>query len=100
MFVRNSVFIFGTAVLFSSCAAINNPEGGPKDETNPKLVASFPVDKSVNINTKTIRLTFDEEVKAPNLQKQLQISPNTDPKYTVKTDKNSVILTFEKELDP
>ncbi|WP_439880846.1 Ig-like domain-containing domain [Pontibacter sp. MBLB2868] len=90
--------ILSTLFGVAACASISAPEGGPKDETPPKLVSSNPQDQALNVKSKTITLVFDEEVQQNNLQKELIITPNTQNKYKVKTDKNQISLEFDKPL--
>lgn len=82
----------------ASCATQNPPQGGPKDETPPTLVSSTPKDQQLNVDTRTVSLTFDEEVQQNSLQKELLITPNINNPYQVKTDKNTLTLEFEKPL--
>ncbi|MEJ8802588.1 Ig-like domain-containing domain [Pontibacter sp. H249] len=88
--------ILSTATMAASCASVSAPEGGPKDETPPTLQSSNPKDQQLNVNTNTITLTFDEEVQQNNLNTQLLITPNTDNKYKVRSNKNVLSLEFEK----
>ncbi|WP_242921652.1 Ig-like domain-containing domain [Pontibacter liquoris] len=82
----------------SSCASISSPEGGPKDTTPPTLKSSTPKNQQLNVKGKTVSLTFDEEIQAKNLTRELLITPNTNNTYKVKTDKETITLEFEKPL--
>lgn len=88
--------ILSTAVMAASCASVSSPEGGPKDNTPPTLKSSSPKDQALNVKTNTVTLTFDEEVQPNKLNTELLITPNTDNKYKVRTDKNTIRLEFEK----
>lgn len=61
-----------------SCVAVQEPEGGPPDETPPKLVRSFPGDGALNCNVKTIRLIFDKDIRVENPYSNLLIMPKLD----------------------
>lgn len=93
--------VLGVASLatITSCASINNPEGGPKDEVPPTLVGSNPKNKELNVKTTTIQLDFDEEVQPSSLTKELLITPYQDNKYKVKTDKSRLELAFEQPFE-
>ncbi|MCF6350235.1 MAG: Ig-like domain-containing protein [Flavobacteriaceae bacterium] len=58
-----------------SCARRGNPTGGLKDENEPIIINAIPSHKSVNFNTKEIKIYFDEYIKLKDIQKQLIISP-------------------------
>lgn len=65
-----------TAVLVViSCANIGTPDGGRYDETPPVVLGSSPADRSVNIHTKKISISFDEFVKLNNPNEKVIISP-------------------------
>lgn len=88
----------GVLAGLASCATQSTPQGGPKDETAPTLVSSNPKDQQLNVDTRTITLTFDEEVQQNNLQKELLITPNINTRYKVVSDKNELRLEFEQPL--
>ena len=94
---NTAIQVFGLALL-TGCASINNPEGGPKDETPPKLVSSNPKDQQLNVKTNIITLDFDEEVQQNNLTKELLITPNLENKFKVRSDNNQLQLVFDKPL--
>jgi uncharacterized protein (DUF2141 family) len=87
------------AFILYGCAQQFMPTGGPVDKTPPLLVASDPGEKEVNVQTKRIRLTFDEYIKEEKLKEQLIISPSIDNTYQSTVRRNEMILEFEKELD-
>ena len=82
--------------MAASCASVSAPEGGPKDTTPPTLTSSNPKDQELNVKTRTITLTFDEEVQQNKLNSELLITPNTDNKYKIRTNKNVMTLEFER----
>ena len=49
--------------LFTSCANIGMPKGGPKDVTPPKVLKSIPKNYSTLFKGKEIEITFDEYIK-------------------------------------
>lgn len=61
--------------LFSGCAVIIPPTGGPKDVTPPKVVEYLPDNKSTHFTGHKIKITFDEYIQLKSLDKQLIVSP-------------------------
>ena len=61
--------------IFISCANMGNPEGGLYDEEPPKIVATYPTDKSTNIDTKKFTILFDEYVSIENATEKVVVSP-------------------------
>lgn len=75
--------------LWSQCANIQSPTGGPKDKRPPKLLSSVPPANAVNYKGLTVLLTFDENVKLNSPREEIIISPTLgkDIEYTVKGNK-------------
>ena len=82
--LSNFIFIAFLCLVFINCANRGAPEGGPKDETPPKITKSIPENYSTNFKAKEIKIYFDEYIKIANLSKQLIISPpmKTQPEIT------------------
>jgi uncharacterized protein (DUF2141 family) len=99
MYVPNSLLSLSFIALLSSCAAVTQPQGGPKDEKKPELVKATPHNGSLNFKGKTLILTFNEDVQSPELNKQLIITPNTGNAYSIKNDRRTIELTFDKDLE-
>ncbi|OKL41253.1 Ig-like domain-containing domain [Pontibacter flavimaris] len=87
------------ATGMAACATQSPPEGGPRDQTPPKLVNSNPKDQQLNVDTRTITLEFDEEVQQNTLTKELLITPNVNNPYKVIPNRNVLTLEFEKPLE-
>ncbi|WP_299989944.1 Ig-like domain-containing domain [uncultured Pontibacter sp.] len=99
MKIVNSLLLAASVITIASCASINNPEGGPKDEDAPELLNSNPKSQELNVSTRTITLDFNEEVQQNNLQKELLITPFTDNKYQVRSSRTRMELVFEQPFE-
>ncbi|WP_191906446.1 Ig-like domain-containing domain [Hymenobacter baengnokdamensis] len=84
-----------------SCAAISSPQGGPRDKTPPRLIATSPDSAARNVKQQFIRLTFSEPIQVKDLTKNLLITPQLRPdnSYSVRTDRDAVSLLFKKPLE-
>ena len=71
------IFPFITlCLLVYSCANRGlGPQGGPKDETPPRLVGSRPAPNATNVQSRTIVLEFDEFIQVKDVYKNVIISP-------------------------
>lgn len=78
------ILLIFLGLVFVNCANRGTPDGGPKDETPPKIVDEIPENFNTNFNAKVIKIYFDEYVRIKDVQKQLIISPpmNTQPEIT------------------
>lgn len=69
------IFMAVVAILFAACANMGTPDGGPYDETPPKVVSTTPVFGAVNAKSQKITLLFDENVKITNASEKVIVSP-------------------------
>lgn len=72
-----------SSIFFLACAQQVAPTGGERDVTAPKVIQSKPENQSINFNSKSIELEFDEFIKLNNLKEQLIVSPPL--KYNLQT---------------
>lgn len=61
--------------LLVSCARMGQPDGGWFDETPPKIVRTFPADRSTAVKSKKISIVFDEFIKLDNPSEKVVVSP-------------------------
>lgn len=99
--VRGVLWLGGLALCFAlcaRCARVMAPEGGPKDETPPKLLRAKPEPFALNFADKEVRLYFDEIVATKEFQKAVQVSPPMKYPITPVDKGKSVLLKFEDTL--
>lgn len=98
----SALFLLPVGTLLAGCAAISSPEGGARDTEAPKLVGTNPRDGATNVATRNIRLDFSESVQLKDLSKKLLITPSIpeDNNYTIREERRSIELRFEKDLAP
>lgn len=61
--------------IFTQCAKIVSPSGGPKDTIPPVMVRSNPAMDATNFSGEKVTLTFNEFIILQEYQKKLAISP-------------------------
>ena len=71
------ILLLATAValLTLGCARPGTPDGGPYDETPPKVVGAKPNEGAVNSRSNNIEIFFDEYVKLEKAAEKIVISP-------------------------
>lgn len=88
------------ATLIYGCAAMQTPQGGPKDTNPPKVLKMTPENLTTNFKAKKIVIEFDEYVKLNNEFKEFSISPELEraPELKAKLKKLEITLpdTLEK----
>ena len=84
-------------VIFSGCANIVAPTGGPEDTQAPRLdtAASTP-NMQTNFKKQDIILAFDEWLKLQDVFNQVVVSPPLDYQPEVRLKKKSVIFEFDE----
>jgi uncharacterized protein (DUF2141 family) len=85
------VLLLAMLFLFSSCAQIVTPAGGPIDKIPPRAVKYMPDSAAIHFVGKTIIITFDEFIELTDIQKELTISPPMDIPPEVK-EKGKMLL--------
>lgn len=100
----NRVCYFGISILtilliISSCATVQQPMGGPKDETPPKILSIVPENLTRNFDKREIQITFDEFVRLKNEFTEISISPDMDEAPQYKMKKKTLIVTLPDSLE-
>ncbi|WP_221179607.1 Ig-like domain-containing protein, partial [Candidatus Cardinium hertigii] len=90
-------------LLIFSCVAVEEPQGGPPDETPPKLVHSFPENEATNFKGNKIRLIFDKEIAVDNPYSKLLIIPKLDKPakkrpYSYKINGETLVIKLNAPL--
>ena len=63
------------ALLVAACASIGSPDGGPYDETPPRVVQCSPANKATNVDQRKISILFNEYIKMENASEKVVVSP-------------------------
>lgn len=92
--------IVGIGFMVYSCANKGYPEGGPKDETPPKVVSEQPASFTKNFNKKNISIYFDEYVQLKEINEKFIISPPQAKKPKVSLRGKYIIVNFQDSLRP
>ncbi|MBK9420445.1 MAG: Ig-like domain-containing protein [Flavobacteriales bacterium] len=89
------------AALFSACAQVRQPQGGPKDTTPPQLLSAEPANGSTNFTARRIVLHFDERITLTKVRERLLISPPLDvaPDVSISGGKD-VVINLRAPLQP
>ena len=101
--IRRALVSLSLGLLLDACARPVTPTGGPKDETPPKLLKTYPQQEGTGFKGKTLQLVFDKEVDVRDIYNKLVITPRLKklegkPSYTYKVRGNTLSLTLEAPL--
>lgn len=95
-----SLFTFSLFVLMGACASIGSPDGGPYDETPPRVVRSNPDNKATGANQKKMRIDFDEYIKLENASEKVVVSPPQTEAPNVRASGKHVLIELFDSLRP
>ena len=99
-FFYYALCIVHCAYIFS-CARIGSPDGGPYDETPPKVVHTSPKFGAANEkNVKKITIEFDEIVKIDNAAEKVVISPPQIQQPEIEANGRRITVTLNDTLKP
>ena len=73
-FYNAALAVWAFAAL-SGCAAIGNPDGGPYDETPPKITNTHPENGATGYDGHKVTIDFNEFIKLENANEKVVISP-------------------------
>jgi len=87
------------SILFTRCANIVPPSGGPKDTTAPRLVYASTPDSTLHFNSKRVSFTFSEYVELDNIFEKLIVSPTLKRTPTVTSKLRTVTMVIKDTLE-
>lgn len=86
-------------LLLAGCANRGiGPQGGPKDETPPKVVKETPENGTLNYHGKRVEIVFNEYLQLDDVSNNVLISPPQQHPPEVKAVGKKITLTFEEPL--
>ena len=92
------VIITLCVLILGACASIGSPDGGPYDETPPKVIKCQPENKSQNNSNKRITLTFDEYIVLENASEKVVVSPPQNEMPDIRTSGKKIHITLYDTL--
>lgn len=94
------IVINACILLFSSCANIVPPSGGPKDTLAPRLLEASIPDSTLHFKSHKVVFTFNEYVQVDNIFEKLIVSPTLKRPPTVTSKLKTVTMVIKDTLDP
>lgn len=98
--LTNTALFFIISVVLLGCAAVGTPDGGPYDDTPPKVVGSSPKLEETNVKNKTVRIDFDEYIKLENASEKVIISPPQKEQPEIQVNGKDIQIKLIDSLQP
>ena len=89
-----------TILALASCARMGQPDGGWFDETPPRVLGEQPRDKATEVQTRHIKIFFDEFIKIDNPTEKVVISPPQIEPPDIKGAGRSISIAIKDTLIP
>lgn len=87
------------SLVFAGCANPGSgPDGGPYDETPPKIVGMSPALGATGAKAKKVSIVFDELIKVENAQEKVTVSPPQIEQAEIKTAGRRVTVELKDSL--
>ena len=102
LFNSKTIFLFFLCFNYSfnvfSCAAIQAPSGGPKDQTAPFLLYSNPETGATNFDQSIVQLIFSEYILERSISDAISLLPKTDDPIQVKYKGKELVVKLPDSL--
>lgn len=99
--ILNSLLLVLCTLCVAACANPGSgPDGGPYDETPPRIVQMSPALGGINEKAKKVTLTFDELIKVENAQDKVIVSPPQIEMPEIKTSGRRISVALQDSLKP
>ena len=102
LFNSKTIFLFFLCFHYLSnvfsCAAIQAPSGGPKDETAPFLLYSTPATGATNFDQSIVQLFFSEYILERSIFDAISLLPKTDEPIQVKYKGKELVVKLPDSL--
>lgn len=96
-FLTQITLLFMAILMAWGCAVPQKPQGGPRDETAPKLLKATPANQTRNFAAKQITLEFDEYFRLANQFQEINASPVLE-KIEYKIKGKSLVIEIKDTL--
>ncbi|MCQ2068675.1 MAG: Ig-like domain-containing protein [Bacteroidaceae bacterium] len=97
---RNAASAVLALAALSGCAAVGNPDGGPYDETPPRITGSHPDNGATGVKTKKVTIDFNEFIKLENASENVVISPPQIEQPEIKVTGKKIQVELFDSLKP
>ena len=101
MRLTHLLYLLLCLTAFAACANPGSgPDGGPYDETPPRLLGMTPALGSCNVSARRVTLAFDENIKVTNPSEKVVVSPPQIEMPDIKAGGRRIVVTLNDSLKP
>jgi methionine-rich copper-binding protein CopC len=88
------------SMLFTNCANIVPPMGGPRDSIPAILVNKNPKDSTINFSANKITLVFSEYIELQNQRENIIVSPTPKTEPVIEAKLRTITIRIKDTLEP
>jgi len=96
--LHNAALAILAFAALSGCAAIGNPDGGPFDETPPRITGSSPANGATGVRPRKVSIDFNEFIKLENASEKVVFSPPQIEQPEIKVTGKRIQVEFFDSL--
>ena len=96
--ICNAALALAAFAALSGCAVIGSPDGGPYDETPPRITNSHPENGATGVKSKKVSIDFNEFIKLENANENVVISPPQIQQPEIKVTGKRIQVEFFDSL--
>ncbi len=89
---------FAFTACLAGCASMGTPDGGPYDETPPRMVSSTPALNATNWGRKKVSILFDEYIKLEGANEKIVVSPPQQEAPNIRAEGKRIKVDFYDTL--
>lgn len=93
-----NLIILSAMLMLISCARMGNPDGGWYDDTPPRIVGSYPKDRTTGVKANKITINFDEFIKLEDATNKVIISPTQIEMPEIKASGKKIVVELKDSL--
>lgn len=94
-----AVLLLIISFVYSCANKGPGPQGGPKDETPPRVMKSVPENGTLNFQKKEIQVDFDEIISLEKVFDNVVISPPQQRNPDIRTQGKRLVVRFDDQLN-
>lgn len=94
------LLLAAVCMLLGSCASMGTPEGGPRDETPPRMVRAMPAPGATDVDSHHLTIDFDEYITLQDAFTNVVVSPTSETTPRVTAAGRRVNVQFTDSLRP
>ena len=96
--MKKLLYLLMALCAIASCARMGSPDGGWYDEDPPRIIGSYPAEKSTDVKGKKMAIYFDEYIKLADASQNVIVSPPQLEMPDIKAAGKKIVIKLQDTL--